>query len=104
LGGLNSLRGFDEESINASLFAIGKVEIRYVLEQNSFLQLFFNGAWYERNSNSGYVSDKPIGFGAGITFDTRLGIFSFNYALGREFSNPVQFRAAKIHFGLVNYF
>jgi len=104
LGGLNSLRGFDEESITASLYGIGKIELRYVLEQNSFLQLFFNGAWYERNSNSGYVNDTPLGFGAGITFDTRLGIFSFNYALGKEFSNTIQFRAAKIHFGLVNYF
>lgn len=104
LGGLNTLRGFDEESITASLYGIGKLELRYVLEQNSFLQLFFNSAWYERNSNSGYLNDTPMGFGAGITFDTRLGIFSFNYALGREFSDPVRFRAAKIHFGLVNYF
>lgn len=104
LGGLNNLRGFDEESITASLYGIGKLELRYVLDQNSFLQLFFNGAWYERNSNAGYLNDFPFGFGAGITFDTRLGIFSFNYALGKEFSDPVRFRAAKIHFGLVNYF
>jgi outer membrane protein assembly factor BamA len=103
-GGLRTLRGFDEESILASVYVMGKAEVRYIMEQNSFLFLFFNGAWYERNSNSGYVNDTPYGFGAGITFETKLGIFSVNYALGKEFENPIRFRAAKVHFGLVNYF
>ena len=104
IGGLKTLRGFDEESILASSYAIGVVETRYILEQNSFLFLFFNGAWYERNYQGEYVNDTPLGFGAGITFETKLGIFSLNYALGQEFNNPIVFRAAKVHFGLVNYF
>ncbi|MBL0343162.1 MAG: hypothetical protein IPP71_21210 [Bacteroidetes bacterium] len=66
--------------------------------------LFVNGAWYERNTIDEYLSDTPFGFGAGITFETKLGIFSFNYALGKEFDNPIRFKAAKIHFGLINYF
>ncbi len=103
-GGLNSLRGFDEESISTSTYVMGKIELRYILEQNSYLFVFFNGAWYERNVRSEYINDTPVGFGAGITFETRLGIFSFNYALGRQFNDPVRIRSAKIHFGLVNYF
>ena len=39
IGGLRSLRGFDEESIFASAFVIGKTELRYLLEQNSFLRV-----------------------------------------------------------------
>src|SRR6185369_16488991 len=35
-GGLKTLRGFDEESILASSYGIGKIEYRYVLEQNSY--------------------------------------------------------------------
>lgn len=103
-GGLKTLRGFDEESITTSVYTMSKLEFRYILEQNSFLFVFVNGAWYERNTQDEYVTDTPIGFGAGITFETKLGIFSFNYALGKEFSNPIKFRAAKIHFGLINYF
>ena len=103
-GGLKTLRGFDEESITTSFFTMGKMEFRYILEQNSFLFVFINGAWYERNTRNEYISDTPLGFGAGITFETKLGIFSFNYALGKEFDNPVRFKAAKIHFGLINYF
>ncbi len=103
-GGLKSLRGFDEEAMLASSYGIGKIEYRYLLEQNSFLFLFFNAAWYENRSRNQYIRDTPFGFGAGINFETKLGIFSLNYALGRQFNNPVYFRSGKIHFGIVNYF
>jgi outer membrane protein assembly factor BamA len=104
LGGLKSLRGFDEESILASRYVIGKLEYRYLIETNSYLFLFINGMYYESRERNDFRHDTPIGFGAGITFETKLGIFSLNYALGREYSNPIIFRSAKIHFGLINYF
>ncbi len=103
-GGLRSLRGFDEASLLASAFVIGKLEYRFILEQNSYLLLFYNRAWYEDQSREKLLTDTPFGFGAGITFDTKLGIFSFTYALGSQQGNPIEFRAAKVHFGLVNYF
>lgn len=104
IGGLRSLRGFDEESIFTSGFVIGKLEYRYLLEQNSFLFLFYNHAWYERNRKGNYLRDTPFGFGAGINFETRLGIMSVSYALGKQGDNPFFFRNGKVHFGIVNYF
>lgn len=104
IGGLFTLRGFDEESIFATFYSIATVEYRYILEQNSFLYLFFDGAYYEKDNVKGYVSDRPIGFGAGMNFDTKAGIFSISYALGKQFDNPILFRSAKIHFGFINYF
>ncbi|REJ81419.1 MAG: hypothetical protein DWQ44_10255 [Bacteroidetes bacterium] len=103
-GGLKSLRGFDEESLFASALAIGKLEYRYILEENSFLFLFFNAAWYENISRNTSYNDIPYGFGAGINFETRIGIMSVNYALGKQFDNPILVRNGKIHFGIVNYF
>jgi hypothetical protein len=104
IGGLKSLRGFDEESIYASQYLIGKFEYRYLLEQNSFLFTFFNMAWYKNHSRNNYVNDIPFGFGAGIDFETKIGIMSVSYALGKQFGNPVLFKNGKIHFGIVNYF
>jgi len=106
IGGLKTLRGFDEESIRASLYTIGKIEYRYLLEQNSFLFAFFNQAWYENASRSfiGDRKDTPYGFGAGINFETRLGIMSVSYALGKQFNNPIEFRNGKVHFGIISYF
>ena len=48
--------------------------------------------------------DRPFGVGAGISFDTRAGIFSLNYAIGKQFNNPIDFKTAKIHFGFVSVF
>jgi outer membrane protein assembly factor BamA len=103
-GGLKTLRGFDEESILASAYIIGKVEYRYILEQNSYLFAFFNEASYRNTSNNNYIHDTPFGFGTGITFDTKIGIMSVSYALGKQFDNPIYFRDGKIHFGILNYF
>jgi len=103
-GGLKTLRGFDEESILASSYGIGKIEYRYILEQNSYLFAFFNEAYYENKSRNTNIHDTPFGFGTGITFETKIGIMSVSYALGKEFSNPIYFRDGKIHFGILNYF
>lgn len=104
IGGLKTIRGFDEESIYVSSFTIMSLEYRFILEQNSYLYLFGDGAWYENNQATNYINDTPIGFGAGISFETKAGIFSINYALGKQFDNPIELRAGKIHFGIVNYF
>lgn len=103
LGGLNTIRGFDEESIFASTFSISSIEYRYILEKNSSIYAFFDGAFYEKNLLK-YENDTPFGFGFGIDFDTKAGIFTINYALGKQFDNPIELRSAKIHFGFVNRF
>jgi hemolysin activation/secretion protein len=74
------------------------------LEQNSFFSLFYEQGWYENQVPEDLITDTPFGFGAGISFETKIGIFSLNYALGRQFNNPIEFRGSKIHFGFVNYF
>lgn len=104
IGGLHSLRGFDEESINTSLYTIGTLEYRFILEQNSYFHLFYDMAYYENNSRSTSVIDTPLGFGGGVSFETNAGIFSLSYALGKQFDNPILLRASKVHFGFVNYF
>jgi len=104
IGGLKTLRGFDEESITASTYSIFTLEFRYLFDINSFFHVFFDGAFYERNANSGYFKDTPYGVGAGINFETRAGIFSLSYALGRSDGHPFQFKTAKIHFGLTARF
>lgn len=104
IGGLKTLRGFDEESIFASLYSIATVEYRFLLEQNSYLFTFFDQAYYENTSSSKRIFDRPFGFGAGVTFETKIGIFSLTYALGKQFDNPIEFRSGKIHFGIVSRF
>lgn len=103
IGGLKSLRGFDEESIFASAYGIGTVEYRYLLETNSYFFVFGDLAWYENRSAS-FATDTPFGFGSGVSFETKAGILSITYALGRQFTNPIQLRDGKIHIGIVSLF
>jgi outer membrane protein assembly factor BamA len=103
-GGLKSLRGFDEESLFATQYYLAKTELRYLLDRNSYLLLFYNQAYYASETLTDKVYDTPSGFGAGITFESKIGIFTINYALGKQSDNPYQFRMAKVHFGIINYF
>ena len=104
IGGVSSLRGFDEESIFASSFSILNVEYRYLLEQNSFLFLFTNAAWYENYAVNRSISDTPYGLGTGLSFETKAGIFTVSYALGSQLGQTPQVRSAKIHFGISSLF
>jgi outer membrane protein assembly factor BamA len=103
-GGLNSFRGFNEEELFATSYSVAQIEYRFLLDKNSNLFTFFNQAWYEDNAVNTYINDMPFGFGAGLSFGTKLGIFSITYALGKQFDNPIQFNQGKIHIGYISYF
>ena len=104
IGGISSLRGFDDLSLHATAYAIGTIEYRYLLEQNSFIHFFFDQASYTDKSLGKAVIDTPFGFGTGISFETKTGIFSLDYALGKQFGNAIDPKMGKIHFGLVSVF
>lgn len=99
IGGFSDLRGFDEESIYASTYSILTIEWRFLLERNSYLNVFWNGAYTENNTRNTMLYDQPMGFGAGFSFETKAGIFALSYALGKQNRNPIEFSSAKIHFG-----
>ena len=104
IGGLKTLKGFDEQSIFANKYGIVNVELRYLFQQNSSFILFWNGAWLQNAVRKPAIEDKPWGAGAGMNIETGAGIFSLYYAVGKQLNNPVEIRNAKIHFGFINYF
>lgn len=104
IGGLKTLRGADEASIYASAYAIGTIEYRYVYEENANLFVFVDQGWWEDRAQESLLTDTPLGFGAGTTFETKAGLFSLTYALGRQFDNPILLRGGKVHFGFTSLF
>ena len=106
IGGLEVLRGFNEQSVYVSQYAVGTIEFHYLLEQNSFFFLFYDQGYVRQTLPSAiqYYYDTPSGFGAGMDFQTKAGIFSLSYALGNAKGNPLNFSTGKINFGIVNYF
>jgi len=104
IGGYKLLRGFDEESILASEYAVGSLEYRYLIGMNSFLFSFVDGGW-AKNDVPGYaINNLYLGIGLGLAFETKAGIFNMSYAVGKTGSNQFEFSQAKIHLGYVNFF
>lgn len=106
-GGINSLKGFNEQSIFASNFNMLDIEYRYLISRDSYFKVFWNGAYYENKQvelGNRTISDFPWGFGVGGQIETGAGILSIVYALGKEKNNPFDLRTGKIHFGISNFF
>lgn len=104
IGGLRTIRGMNEESVFATSWAVASIEYRLLLETNSAVYLFADQSWYEKQGIRNFITDTPLGFGAGVNFETGVGIFTFNYALGTQFENPILLKNAKVSFGFRNVF
>lgn len=104
IGGYKTLRGFDEESIFASQYAVATAEYRFLIGQNSFFFGFVDGGWAKNAQQSVRTSNTFIGAGLGLAFETKAGIFNLSYAAGKRNDVKFDLRQSKIHLGYVNYF
>jgi hypothetical protein len=68
IGGYKLLRGFDEESIFASQYAIGTLEYRYLIGRNSYLFYFVDGGWSANKAAFAQSSNTYFGTGLGMAF------------------------------------
>lgn len=103
LGGLSTLRGFNESSIYANQYAISTIEYRFLFEKNANFRVFIDGA-YIQNKNLSTPDSFPLGFGLGFSIETGAGIFKLDYAMGKFENEPISFLDAKVHFGYFNTF
>mgnify|MGYP000698459376 FL=1 len=103
-GGLQSLRGFNEESLYAATFALFNFEYRFLLDAKTFMHLFFDQAIAKNPMATQTKITQPFGFGLGLNIASKTGVFSVTYALGKTNSAPINYSNGKIHFGVINYF
>ncbi|MCA8833277.1 BamA/TamA family outer membrane protein [Hymenobacter pini] len=105
LGGLATLRGFNELNFYASQYAVGTAEFRQFTGSDAYVFLFADQAYLRRAlPNDPYPQDSPTGLGAGLSFRTGAGQFQFVYALGRSQQQRLSLSAGKIHFGITSRF
>lgn len=106
LGGLNSLRGFNENLFYASSYAVATAEYRQFIGPESYVLVFADQAYFEHALVGDKYRDQPTGLGAGISFRTPAGLFEFVYAVGHSTQVNQSFALgnSKIHFGITNRF
>ncbi len=104
IGGNRLLRGFDEQSISTSFFTVATAEYRLLLDKFSYAYAFYDWGYTEVRTVTLRQFDNPYGFGVGVAFGTKAGIFQLSYALGSRLDNPIIIKNGKIHFGLAMSF
>jgi outer membrane protein assembly factor BamA len=104
LGGLHTLRGFDEKSMAASRYSVSTVELRFFFEKFSYLTLFTDYAVVRQIINNTDLNKYYISLGCGLSFSTKAGIFNIFYALGKQNPGDFSLRNGKVHFGFATRF
>jgi outer membrane protein assembly factor BamA len=104
IGGYKLLRGFDEESQYLSQYAIGTLEYRLPVSQNSYFYVLADGGWGRNNSQNNNLNYGYFGTGIGLAFETKSGIFNLAWAVGKRNDTQLNLRQSKIHLAFVNYF
>ncbi len=104
IGGLKTLRGFNENFFYTEYYSTGVLEFRQFTDENSYLLLFTEKSFMNYRLGTDSVEDWPFGVGAGISLSTNTGIFNFVYSLGQSITQKLQFNQSKVHFGYITRF
>ena len=102
LGGVNSLRGFNELDLYVSAFGLMRLELSLLMSEASRIFLFYDQS-VTVNEITG-LRDAPLGFGAGLYLRTGGGDLQLVYALGVSQEQSLSLDQSKIHLGYVAKF
>lgn len=103
IGGTARMRGFDEQSVFASMYSISSLEYHFLLNKNSFMGPFYDFSYVENKINTS-LNGFYQSFGVSFSFATQAGIFKLAYAVGKYPNQSFVFKQAKIHFGYTAVF
>ena len=101
-GGINSIRGFEENSIAANKLFMINSEYRFTIDNNIYINTILDSAYYENSLSDikGYI----YGLGLGLNINTNSGVFKINYANGVKKGEAVDLKLSKIHVSFSNTF
>ena len=97
-GGINSIRGFEENSLYASLYGLINTEYRYQVSPSIYIHTIMDAAYYENKIIK--TKDKLFGYGFGFGIITKAGLFKFNYANGKLRNQKFKLSNSKIHISI----
>jgi hemolysin activation/secretion protein len=97
-GGINSIRGFEENTLLASAVGVLNTEYRYVASKNLYLHTIFDAAYFENSSLNSKERLFGIGFGFGLLTDA--GLIQLNYATAKSENQKFDLRNSKLHISL----
>ena len=101
-GGINSIRGFSENSIDASLYSVLNTEYRYLLNANTYVHTVTDLAYFQNQTID--LKSELFSFGLGLGLRTRAGVLNFTIANGISDDQDFNFSSTKVHLSLSSRF
>ena len=100
-GGIKTIRGFEENSINANTFGVIASEYRLRLSSTLYIHSIIDVAYF----NTPIKQDQKLaGIGIGFGLKTEAGILKFNLANGQIENQKFKFANSKVHLSLTATF
>lgn len=101
-GGIQSIRGFDENSLQANTFISLLTEYRFVVAPNLYIHSVLDYGYYQDQSSGTKNNLLGLGFGFGIR--SKNGIFNLIYANGSKNEQEIKLANSIIHIKFVTRF
>ncbi|WP_159022776.1 hypothetical protein [Formosa sp. L2A11] len=101
-GGINSIRGFEENSLTANLFGVLNLEYRYQLNPTIYINSITDFSYL--NNQITLQKEKLFSIGVGIALLTKGGLLKLIYANGKTEKQPFSVNNAKIHLSITTSF
>jgi len=102
IGGVNSIRGFNEESLFASTYSYFNFEYRFNPNNSSYLYSITDLGYFENRTIQ--QSSRIYSLGVGYAFRTKLGLLNLSYAIGRISTQPFDFQNSRFHLKVISIF
>ncbi|MET0759540.1 MAG: BamA/TamA family outer membrane protein, partial [Flavobacterium sp.] len=94
-GGINSIRGFNENSLQANLFTSILTEYRYVLAPSIYMHSIIDYGYFKDQTSNNNGSLLGLGFGFGLL--TKNGLLNIVYANGSTKEQAIKFSNSIVH-------
>jgi len=102
-GGINSLVGFNENSLQANFYSITRTEYRCKLSPSLYWSALVDYGLYQ-DQTSASKSSTIAGLGTGIKLATKTGLLNLFYGVGSTKNQTFNSKNALIHVSLTSYF
>lgn len=94
-GGINSVRGFNENALQANFFSGMMVEYRYVLAPTMYVHSITDFGYFQDKATD--ISQNILGLGFGFGLFTNNGLFNIVYANGSADGQEIKLSNSIVH-------
>ncbi|WP_026717849.1 membrane protein [Flavobacterium gelidilacus] len=101
-GGINSIRGFSENSLQANAYSGILTEYRYMMAPSIYIHSIIDYGYFQDKTSN--LSGNLLGLGFGFGLFTKNGLFNFIYANGSTNDQTIKLSNSIVHVSFKTYF